>query len=172
MVALGLMALRFRMDLTHLSDLVSYIAFAIRSNARITEIWNMQPPKGADQLSESVLDVMYADLGSVGEDPDHVEAQGVEGWFSGVEVVFGYGAQGVLLAVGDGFQGVSVAGSAPQLDFHEDKDVVLVYYQVDLPAPCSVVALEKCVTVLDQVAQREIFAPGPGGSILQSPTPA
>jgi hypothetical protein len=55
---------------------------------------------------------------------------------------------------------------------NQDKGVVLAHYQVDLPAPCSVVALEKCVTVLDQVAQREIFAPGPGGSILQSPTPA
>jgi hypothetical protein len=30
-----------------------------------------------------------------------VEAQGIEGWFSGVGVVFGYGADGVLLAVGD-----------------------------------------------------------------------
>jgi hypothetical protein len=64
---------------------------------------------------------MYADLGPVGEDADHVEAQGVEGWFSGVKVVFGYGAQGVLFAVGDGFQWVSEAGPAPQLDFHEDE---------------------------------------------------
>ena len=39
---------------------------------------------------------MYADLGPLGEDADHVEAQGVEGWFLGVEVVFGYGADGVL----------------------------------------------------------------------------
>jgi hypothetical protein len=65
--------------------------------------------------------VVHADLGPVGEDADHVEAQGFEGWFSGVEVVFGHGAQGVLLAVGDGFEWVSVAGPAPQLDFHEDE---------------------------------------------------
>ncbi len=115
---------------------------------------------------------MYADLGPVGEDSDHVEPQGVELWFSGVEVVFGYGAEGVLLAVGDGFQWVSVAGPAPQLDLHEDECVVLAHYQVDLPAPCSVVALEKCVTVLNQIAQREVFTPCPGGFILQSTTPA
>jgi hypothetical protein len=72
-------------------------------------------------LSERVLDVMYTDLGPVGEDSDHVEAQGIEGWFSGVEVVFGYGADGVLLAEGNGFQWVSEAGPAPQLDFHEDE---------------------------------------------------
>ena len=35
--------------------------------------------------------------------------------------MFGYGAEGVLLAVGDGFQWVSEAGRAPQLDFHEDE---------------------------------------------------
>src|SRR5215207_1858972 len=116
--------------------------------------------------------MMWADLGPVGQDSDHVEAQGVELWFSGVEVVFSHGAQGVLFAVGDGFEWVSEAGAAPQLDFHEDECVVLAHYQVDLPAPCSVVALEKFVTVLDQIAQREVFPPCPGGSILQSPTPA
>jgi hypothetical protein len=115
---------------------------------------------------------MQADLGPVGEDSDHVEAQGFEVWLSGVEVVFGYGAQGMLLAVGNGFQWVSEAGPAPQFDFHEDECVVLAHYQVDLPAPCSVVALEKVVTVLDQIAQREVFTPCPGGFILQSPTPA
>jgi hypothetical protein len=64
---------------------------------------------------------MYADLGPVGEDADHVEAQGVELWVSGVEVVLGYGAEGVLFRVGNGFQWVSEAGPAPQLDFHEDE---------------------------------------------------
>jgi hypothetical protein len=71
--------------------------------------------------SESVLDVMQADLGPVGQDSDHVEAQGIVRWFSGVKVVFGYGAEGILFAVGDGFQWVSEAGPAPQLDFHEDE---------------------------------------------------
>jgi hypothetical protein len=65
--------------------------------------------------------VVHADLGPVGENADHVEAQGIERWISGVEVVFCYGAQSVLLAGGDGFEWVSVAGSAPQLDFHEDE---------------------------------------------------
>jgi hypothetical protein len=64
---------------------------------------------------------MQADLGPVGEDSDHVEAQGFEVWLSGVEVVFGYGAQGMLLAVGNGFHWVSEAGPAPQFDFHEDE---------------------------------------------------
>ena len=89
-----------------------------------------------------------------------------------MEVEFGYGAEGVLFTVGNGFQWVSEAGPAPQLDFHEDECVVLVHYQVDLPAPGSVVALEEFVTVLDQIAQREVFAPCPGGFTLQSPTPA
>jgi hypothetical protein len=65
--------------------------------------------------------VMYVDLGSVGQDSDHVEAQGLVRWFSGVKVVFGYGAEGVLFAVGDGFEWVSEAGPAPQLDLHEDE---------------------------------------------------
>jgi hypothetical protein len=124
-----------------------------------------------DQLSERVLDVMQADLGPVGEDADHVEAQGVEGWVSGVEVVFGYGADGTLLVVGDGFQGTSVAGRASQLYLDEDEGVVFANYQVDLSAAGPVVAIEKCVTVLDQIAQREVFTPCPGGFILQSPTP-
>jgi hypothetical protein len=119
-----------------------------------------------------VLDVMHPDLGSVGKDADHVEPQGLEVWFSGVEVVFGYESQGVLLAGGYCFEWVSEAGPAPQLDFDEDQGVVLAHYQVDLPAPGSVVALDECVTVLDQVAQREVFTPCSGGFVLQSPTPA
>jgi hypothetical protein len=115
---------------------------------------------------------MYTDLGPVDEDTDHIEPQGVELWFSRVEVVFGYGADGVLLAGGDGFEWVTEGGLAPQLDFHEDEYVVLADYQVDLPAPCSVVTIEKRVTVLDQVAQREVFTPCPGGFIFQSPIPA
>jgi hypothetical protein len=98
--------------------------------------------------------VLQADLRPVGEDADHVEAQGFEVWLSGVEIVFGYRAEGVLLAISYGFQWVSEAGPAPQFDFHENECVVLVHYQVYLPAPYSVVALEKCVPVVDQVAQR------------------
>jgi CRISPR-associated endonuclease/helicase Cas3 len=55
---------------------------------------------------------------------------------------------------------------------NEDERVLLAHDQVDLPAPCPVVALDECVAVLDQVAQREVFTPRPGGFVLQSPTPA
>ena len=121
--------------------------------------------------SEGVLEMLYADFGSVGEDTDHVKAQGVVLWSSGVEVGFGYGAQGVLFAGGDGLQWISEARTPPQLDLNEDEGVVLAHYQVDLPAPGSVVALEKFVTVLDQIAQGEVFTPYSGRFILQSPTP-
>jgi hypothetical protein len=40
---------------------------------------------------------------------------------SGVEVVFGYRAQGVLFAGGYSLQWISEAGTAPQLDLHEDE---------------------------------------------------
>jgi hypothetical protein len=65
--------------------------------------------------------VIYADFRPLGEDTGHVEAHGLEVWLCGVEVVFGYGAHGILLAWGDGFQWVSEAGPAPQLDFHKDE---------------------------------------------------
>src|SRR5215218_6556613 len=55
---------------------------------------------------------------------------------------------------------------------NQDERVLLAHDQVDLPAPCPVVALDECVAVLDQVAQREVFTPRPGGFVLQSPTPA
>ena len=54
----------------------------------------------------------------------------------------------------------------------QDEGVVLAHNQVDLPAPGSVVALEKFVTVLDQITQGEVFTPCSGRFILQSPTPA
>jgi len=115
---------------------------------------------------------MNADIGSIGEDSDHVEPQCIEVRFSGIEVMLGDGAQGALLAGCDGFERVSVAGSAPQLDLDEDEGVVLAHYQVDLPAPGPVVAIDEWVPVLDQVAQREVLTPCAGGSVLQSPTPA
>ncbi len=55
---------------------------------------------------------------------------------------------------------------------NQDERVILAHYQVDLPAPCPVVALDECVTVLDQVAQGEVFTPCSGRSVFQSPTPA
>jgi site-specific DNA recombinase len=42
---------------------------------------------------------------------------------------------------------------------NQDEGVILAHYQVDLPSPSSVVALHERVTVLDQVAQGEVFTP-------------
>jgi site-specific DNA recombinase len=42
---------------------------------------------------------------------------------------------------------------------NQDEGVVLAHYQVDLPSPSSVVALHERVTLLDQVAQGEVFTP-------------
>ena len=116
--------------------------------------------------------MVYTYIGSIGEDADHVEAQRVEARFPGVEVVLGDGAQGILLAGGDGLQRVPESGPAPQLHFDEDEGVILAYDQVDLPAPRPVVAFDELVTMPDQVAQREVLSPCPGGFVLQSPTPA
>jgi hypothetical protein len=55
---------------------------------------------------------------------------------------------------------------------NKDECVILAHYQVDLPTPGPVVAIDEYVTVLDQVAQREVLTPCAGGSVLQSPTPA
>ena len=64
--------------------------------------------------------MLYTGFGSVGEDTDHVEAQGVVVCSSGVEIEFGYRAQGVLFTGCNGLQWVSEAGPAPQPDLHED----------------------------------------------------
>ena len=71
------------------------------------------------------------------------------------------GSLDVTGVLGDGF-----------VSENQDEGVVLAHYQVDLPAPGPVVAIDECVTVLDQVAQREVLTPCAGGSVLQSPTPA
>jgi hypothetical protein len=42
-------------------------------------------------------------------------------WLSSVEVVFGYGADGALLVVGDGIQWVSEADPTPQLYLDENE---------------------------------------------------
>jgi len=115
---------------------------------------------------------MHADTGSIGEDTDHVESQGVEARFSGVEVVLGDGAQGLLLAGGDGLEWVSEAGPAPQLHFDEDEGIVMADDQVDLPTTCPVIALDKRVTVPYQEAQGKILTPRAERFVLQSPTPA
>ncbi len=121
-------------------------------------------------FSERILDVMDADAGSGCEDADDVESQGIEVRLSDVEVVFGDRAQGMLLAGGDGLKRVSEARPPPQLDLGEAEGIVFADYQVDLSAPCPVVAFHERVTVSHQVAQREVLTPFPGG--FQSPTPA
>jgi hypothetical protein len=60
---------------------------------------------------------------------------------------------------------------APRTDATQE-GLVFAHYQVDLPAPCSVVARDEPLTVLDQVAQGEVFTPFPGGFVFQAPTPA
>jgi hypothetical protein len=42
---------------------------------------------------------------------------------------------------------------------NQDEGIVLAHDQVDLPSPRSVVALHERVSVLDQVAQGEVFTP-------------
>jgi len=55
---------------------------------------------------------------------------------------------------------------------NQDEGLIFAHYQVDLPAPSPVIALDECVTVLDQVAQSEVLTPCPGGFVFQAPTPA
>jgi hypothetical protein len=69
---------------------------------------------------------MNADIGSIGEDSDDVEPQCIEVRFSGMQIMLGDGAQGALLARSDGFERVSVAGSAPQLDLDKDERLGLL----------------------------------------------
>jgi hypothetical protein len=78
-------------------------------------------------LSERLLEVMYTDVGSVGEDTEHVEAQGFEVWLSGVEVVFGYPAQGVLFAGGNGLQWISEAATRRSLTSTKTSVLVQIY---------------------------------------------
>jgi chaperonin cofactor prefoldin len=59
----------------------------------------------------------------------------------------------------DGSLEVSGVLGASFVPENEDEGVVLAHYQVDLPSPSSVVALHERVTVLDQVAQGEVFTP-------------
>jgi hypothetical protein len=55
---------------------------------------------------------------------------------------------------------------------NQDEGLIFAHYQVDLPAPSPVIALDECVTVLDQVAQSEVLTPCPGGFVFQAPAPA
>ena len=121
---------------------------------------------------EGVLDVTHAGRALAKEDSYDVEPQGIEGWLSIEEVVFGEGADLSLFTRGDGLQRVSEAGSAAQLHLDEDEGRAASDYEVELPVAGAVVALHQGVASPGQIAQRELLAPGAGGSILQAPTPA
>ena len=77
-----------------------------------------------------------------------------------------------MLAVGDGFQRVTEAGTAPQLHFDEDEDAFLAQDQVYLPVARPVVTFDELVAAPGQVPQREVLTPRSGGFFFQSPTPA
>jgi hypothetical protein len=67
--------------------------------------------------------VVYAKLVLACEYPHDVESQRVELRITVGEVLFGEGAEHLLLAGGDGFQRVAEACTASQLHFHEDEGV-------------------------------------------------
>jgi hypothetical protein len=58
---------------------------------------------------------------SAQEYSDHVEAERIEMWLSVGEVVLGQGADGGLLAGGDGFEWMAEADSPAQLHFDKDE---------------------------------------------------
>ena len=80
--------------------------------------------------------MIYADLGPLGEDTDHVEAHGLEVWLCGVEAGVRLRSAGYFACGGDGFQWVSEAGPAPQLDFHKDERLVQIYKHWRHPSWC------------------------------------
>ncbi len=134
-------------------------------------------PKRADERTtgrvlERVFHVANAQALPSGENADNVEAEGVEVGVALGEVLYGERAKGGLLARCHGFQRISEAGPAPQLDLDEDEGVFRADYQVDLPAARPVVALDQPVAAPGQVAQREVLTPRSGGLLPQAPTPA
>jgi hypothetical protein len=96
--------------------------------------------------------VVYANLVGADEDPDHVEAQGVEIRVSVGEVLHGEGADVTLFASSYSFERVSEAGPAAQFHLDEDEGVVFAYDQVDLPVARPVVAVDEGVSPAGQVA--------------------
>ena len=121
---------------------------------------------------ECLLYVHYACSRSGNEDAYYVEAQGLEFWLVLGKVLFGEGANGGLLAGRYCFERVTVARGATELDLYEDEGLIVrddeVYFATTLP----VVACEEPVSTTEEVAQREVLAPRPGGLVGQSPTPA
>ena len=62
--------------------------------------------------------------------------------------------------------------TASHLHLDEDYRVLVAKDQIQLPVTGSVVAFEEGVTSPPQVAQRELFVPGPREPVVQPPTPA
>jgi hypothetical protein len=122
--------------------------------------------------SKSILYVDDSGRVLLEEDTDDVEAQRVEAWSPIEEVPLGQGADGGLLAGGDGFEWMPEAGSPTQFHFDEDECVPSAEDQVQLPVTGPVVAFDQVVSSLRQVAQRELFAPRSGETFAQEPTPA
>ena len=94
----------------------------------------------------------YANLVIASEDPDSVEAHGVEIRVSVREVLCGEGANRALFARCYCLERIPEAGSAAQFHLHEDKDVVFAYDQVDLPVARPVVAFDEGVSSAGKVA--------------------
>ena len=55
---------------------------------------------------------------------------------------------------------------------NQDEDIFVTQDQIQLPVTGAVVALDELVSLLQQVAQRELFAPRAGEAFAQGPTPA
>jgi hypothetical protein len=116
--------------------------------------------------------VLYACSRSCSEDADYIETQGFVVWPVFDEVLLGEGADGGLLAGRYGLERAAEARGAAELHLYEDEGIIVSDYEVYLAAPLPVIARDESVAAPDEVAQREVLSPGPGGSVRQSPTPA
>ena len=121
---------------------------------------------------ESILHVVNAESVLACEYSHDVETDGGEVRVPVGQVLFGEGAEGGLFVWGNRFQRVSEARTAPKLHFHEDEDCIFAKDQVDLPEASPVVAFDELVAAPGEITEREVLAPGSGGLLFQSPTPA
>ena len=127
------------------------------------------------KMYSSLEGVLYVDdpgCAFADEYADHVEAQRIEVRALPGEILFGKRADGGLLVGGDGFEWIPEAQSAAHLDLDEDEGILVAQDQIQLPVTGAVVALDELVSLLQQVAQRELFAPRAGEAFAQGPTPA
>jgi hypothetical protein len=103
---------------------------------------------------------------------DDVKAEGIEIRLSPGEVLLGQGADGGLLAGGDGLEWMPETDAPAQLHFDEDEGILMAQDQIQLAVTGAVVALDEGVAPPLKVAQRELFAPRPREPVVQPPTPA